>query len=58
MTKSGKRRAGLVAHMAEKKYTSVHRFTAAHPGRRRKLGIFRSRWEDNIKVDIERMEEK
>jgi len=36
--------------MAEKKNTL--RFTAAHPGVRRPLGKFRSRWEDNIKMDI------
>lgn len=54
VTKSGKRRAGLVAYMAEKKNTP--RFTAAHPGVRRPLGRFRSRWEDNIRMDIKRME--
>jgi hypothetical protein len=40
--------------MAEKKNTP--RFTAAHPGVRRPLGRFRSRWEDNIRMDIKRME--
>jgi hypothetical protein len=48
VTKSGKRRAGIVAYMAEKKNTQ--RFTSAHPGGRRPL------WEDNIKIDIKRME--
>jgi hypothetical protein len=50
VTKPGK----LVAHMAEKKYTP--RFTAAHPGVRRPLARFRSRWEDNIRIGIKRME--
>jgi len=54
VTKSRKRRAGLVAHMTEKKNTP--RFTAAHPGVRRTLGRFRSRWEENIKMGIKRME--
>jgi hypothetical protein len=54
VTKSGKRRAELVAHTAEKENTP--RFTAAHPGVRRPFGRFRSRWKDNIKMDIKRME--
>jgi hypothetical protein len=43
-----------VAHIAEKKNTP--RFTATHPGVRRPLGRFRSRWEDNIRMDIKRTE--
>ena len=55
-TKLWKRRAGLLAYtsMAEKKNTP--RVTAAHPGVRKPLGRFRSRWEDNIRMDIKKME--
>ena len=52
--KSGKRRAGFVTYMAEKKNTL--RFTAAQTGVRRPLGKFRRRWEDNIKMDIKETE--
>jgi hypothetical protein len=46
--------AGHVACMGERR--GAYRFTKGKPEGRRPLGRPRSRWEDNIKIDIREVE--
>jgi hypothetical protein len=45
--------AGHVARMGED--TGVHRVLVAKPGGKRPLGRPRRRWEDNIKMDLQKV---